>query len=183
MRDPVTHLLLFRGMATQRTRTPTDPPSEIASGLVRLMLSMEALYTRESRKAGLTSQQAQLLCTAARRQASLGEIAEVLRCDRSNVSRLLDRLGPRGLAYRGSADRDGRVAVIRLTDEGQEVVKRFEENLEARLNDLVAEWPATKRKVAADSLLSLVHAIHGDMAAEDAATEDLATDQLAAAAR
>jgi DNA-binding MarR family transcriptional regulator len=144
------------------------------------MLSMEALYTRESRKAGLTSQQAQLLCTASRRQASLGEIADVLRCDRSNVSRLLDRLGPRGLAYRGSADGDGRVAVVRLTDEGQTVVKRFEENLEARLNDLVFGWPAAKRKAAADALLSLIHAIHRDMAAEDAASESHGTAQLAA---
>jgi DNA-binding MarR family transcriptional regulator len=147
------------------------------------MLSMEALYTRESRKAGLTAQQAQLLCTAARRQASLGEIADVLRCDRSNVSRLLDRLGPRGLAYRASADRDGRVAVVRLTDEGQAVVKRFEENLEARLNELVAEWPATKRAAAADALGGLVHAIHGDMAAEDAASEYLARDNVAVGAR
>jgi DNA-binding MarR family transcriptional regulator len=163
------------------TRTPAAPPSEIASGLVRLMLSMEALYTRESRKAGLTSQQAQLLCTAARRQASLGEIADVLRCDRSNVSRLLDRLGPRGLAYRGSADRDGRVAVVRLTDEGQTVVRRFEENLEARLNELVAEWPATRRNAAARALLELIHAVHGSMAAEDTASEDLAASQAAGA--
>jgi DNA-binding MarR family transcriptional regulator len=144
------------------------------------MLSMEALYTRESRKAGLTAQQAQLLCTAARRQASLGEIADVLRCDRSNVSRLLDRLGPRGLAYRGSADRDGRVAVVKLTDEGQAVVKRFEENLEARLSGLVADWPPKQRDAAADALLRLVHAIHGDMDAEDSALEDLGTAQAAA---
>lgn len=134
------------------------------------MLSMEALYTRESRKAGLTSQQAQLLCTAARRQASLGEIADVLRCDRSNVSRLLDRLAPRGLAYRGSADRDGRVAVVRLTDDGQALVERFEKNLEARLSRLVADWPANERAGAVDALLGLVHAIHGDMAAEDTAS-------------
>ena len=159
------------------------PPNEIASGLVRLMLSMEALYTRESRKAGLTSQQAQLLCTAARRQASLGEIAEVLRCDRSNVSRLLDRLAPRGLAYRGSADRDGRVAVVRLTDDGQALVKRFEANLEARLSGLVADWPAQQQADAAQVLLGLVHAIHGDMAAEDAASEDLAVNELAVGAR
>jgi DNA-binding MarR family transcriptional regulator len=139
------------------------------------MLSMEALYTRESRKAGLTSQQAQLMCTAARRQASLGEIADVLRCDRSNVSRLLDRLAPRGLAYRGAADGDGRVAVVRLTAEGQALVLRFEQSLEARLNDLVAGWPDSRRAAAAKALRGLVEAIHGDMAAEDAAAEDLAS--------
>lgn len=168
-------------MASKRTRTQAAPPNEVASGLVRLMLSMEALYTRESRKAGLTSQQAQLLCTAARRQASLGEIADVLRCDRSNVSRLLDRLTPRGLAYRGSADRDARVAVVRLTDDGQRLVKRFEENLEARLSGLVADWPAKERDTAAAALLALIQAIHGDMAAEDMASEDSTADRAVSA--
>lgn len=177
------HLLRFSHMADKRTRTQATRPGEVASGLVRLMLSMEALYTRESRKAGLTSQQAQLLCTAARRQASLGEIADVLRCDRSNVSRLLDRLTPRGLAYRGTADRDGRVAVVRLTDAGQAVVTRFEQNLEARLSGLVAGWPAKQREAAAAALLALIHALHGDMAAEDMASEDLAAKQVGAGAR
>lgn len=169
-------------MATERSRSDAAEPSAVASGMVRLMLSMEALYTRESRKAGLTSQQAQLLCTAARRQASLGEIADVLRCDRSNVSRLLDRLTPRGLAYRASADRDARVAVVKLTDEGQEIVQRFERNLESRLNELVADWPTEQREAAGQTLLDLVHAIHRDMAAEDAATDQARADAIAAGA-
>lgn len=154
-------------MDNEGTQTPSAP--RVASGLVRLMLAMEALYTRESRKAGLTSQQAQLLCTAARRQAALGEIADVLRCDRSNVSRLLDRVTTRGLAYRGHADRDGRVAVVKLTDEGRALVDRFESNLEARLSALVAGRPAAQTDAAADTLTSLVHAILADMSAEDEA--------------
>lgn len=152
-------------MDNQGTQAPAA--QRAASGLVRLMLAMEALYTRESRKAGLTSQQAQLLCTAARRQAALGEIASVLRCDRSNVSRLLDRVSTRGLAYRGHADRDGRVAVIKLTDEGRAVADRFESNLEARLRQLVADWPDAQVDHAAGTLTSLIDAILADMDAED----------------
>jgi DNA-binding MarR family transcriptional regulator len=152
-------------MEDEATQAPSAP--QVASGLVRLMLAMEALYTRESRKAGLTSQQAQLLCTAARRQAALGEIADVLRCDRSNVSRLLDRISARGLAYRRHADRDGRVAVVELTDDGKALVDRFEKNLEARLAALVAGWPSAQVDHAAGTLASLVGTIFADMDAED----------------
>lgn len=161
-------------MDNEATRAPSAP--QVASGLVRLMLAMEALYTRESRKAGLTSQQAQLLCTAARRQAALGEIANVLRCDRSNVSRLLDRISTRGLAYRGHADRDGRVAVIKLTDEGRAVVDRFESNLEARLRELVADWPGAQVDQAAGTLSRLIGAIFADMDAEDQAADQRMPD-------
>lgn len=87
------------------------------------------------------------------------------------------------MAYRGSADRDGRVAVVRLTDDGQAVVKRFEENLEARLSGLVADWPAKEREAAAAALVGLVHSIHGDMASEDMASEKLTANGEALAPR
>src|SRR5205807_5364040 len=156
----------------------TDPGEALTSGLVRLMLSMEALYDRQSRKAGLTAQQAQLLCTAARRKAGLGEIAEVLHCDRSNVSRLLDRVTRRGLARRAADTRDGRVSVLELSPDGQDIVHGFEADLAARLSRLIAGWPARKRQAAANILAALIDAIQHDPAEEDA-TEDNAHPALA----
>jgi DNA-binding MarR family transcriptional regulator len=152
---------------TEQQAQNADPADPVATGLVRLMLSMEALYSRQSRKAGLTAQQAQLLCTAARRKAGLGEIAEVLRCDRSNVSRLLDRVSHRGLAYRGPDSRDGRVSVLQLSPDGQAVVHSFEADLAARLGRLIADWPAKKRDAAAGTLAALIDAINRDLAQED----------------
>jgi DNA-binding MarR family transcriptional regulator len=152
----------------------TDPADAVATGLVRLMLSMEALYNRQSRKAGLTAQQAQLLCTAARRKAGLGEIAEVLRCDRSNVSRLLDRVTDRGLAYRAPDRRDGRVSVLQLSLDGQAAVNSFEAGLAARLGRLTADWPARKRHAAASAVTALIDAIQHDLAGEDQAGQDQA---------
>lgn len=157
-------------MAEQQAQV-TDPTQTVASGLVRLMLSMEALYSRQSRKAGLTAQQAQLLCTAARRTAGLGEIAEVLHCDRSNVSRLLDRVTHRGLAYRAADSRDGRVSVLRLSPDGQAVVSSFEADLAARLGRLIADWPARKRQAAVTTLAALTDAIQRDLAAENEAAD------------
>ena len=156
----------------------TDPTDAVASGLVRLMLSMEALYNRQSRKAGLTAQQAQLLCTAARRKAGLGEIAEALHCDRSNVSRLLDRVTHRGLAYRAQDTRDGRVSVLQLSPDGQAVVNSFETDLAARLGHVIADWPARKRQAAATTLAALIDAVQRDLAEEDATTQDQGTQAL-----
>src|SRR5579859_5719505 len=144
----------------------------VATGLVRLMVAMEALYSRQSRKAGLTAQQAQLLCTAARRKAGLSEIAEVLHCDRSNVSRLLDRVTRRGLAYRAPDSRDGRVAVLQLSPDGQAIVESFEADLAARLGHLIADWPSRKRQAAAEALADLIDAIGRALAEEDKAGED-----------
>jgi DNA-binding MarR family transcriptional regulator len=169
-------------MATLKRPTPPSERSRVATGLVRLMQAMEGLYTRESRKAGLTAQQSQLLCAASHRRGGVGEIAEVLRCDRSNVSRLLDRMTDRGLAYRGSADRDGRVAVVKLSDDGRALVEGFEGKLEARLARLVADWPAEKRDAAADALLALVEAIQEDMRMEDAAAEEATAQEPGARA-
>jgi DNA-binding MarR family transcriptional regulator len=168
-------------MAEQQAQV-TDPAEPVASGLVRLMLSMEALYSRQSRKAGLTAQQAQLLCTAARRKAGLGEIAEALHCDRSNVSRLLDRVTRRGLAHRASDSRDGRVSVLQLSSDGQAVVSSFETDLAARLSRAIADWPASKRQAAAGTLAALIDAIQRDLAAEDEIAENGADDAAPAAA-
>ena len=156
-------------MAEQQVQIP-DPADAVSSGLVRLMLSMEALYTRQSRKAGLTAQQARLLCSAARRRAGLGEIADALHCDRSNVSRLLDRVTRRGLAYRAPDSRDGRVSVLELSPDGQAVVSGFEADLAARLGRLLADWPAKKRQAAAATLAALIDAITRDLAEEDLPT-------------
>jgi DNA-binding MarR family transcriptional regulator len=158
-----------------------DPTGAVATGLVRLMLSMEALYNRQSRKTGLTAQQAQLLCTAARRKAGVGEIAEVLHCDRSNVSRLLDRVTRRGLAHRAADTRDGRVAVLELSPGGQAVVNTFEKDLAARLRHLIADWPARKRQAAANALAALIEAIQRDLAEEDDAEDGADCDAVAAA--
>lgn len=136
------------------------------------MLSMLWLYNQESRKVGLTSQQAQLLCVAARREAGLSEMAEVLHCDPSNISRLLDRVATRGLAYRGAAKRDGRVSVVKLTDDGEELVQQVEADLEARLNRLVEGWPPDRREAIGRALGELVETIRQDMAAEERDAEE-----------
>jgi DNA-binding MarR family transcriptional regulator len=51
----------------------------------------------------------------------MGEIAELLACDSSNVTGITDRLEERGLVRRTAAEKDRRVKLLVLTDEGRRV--------------------------------------------------------------
>jgi DNA-binding MarR family transcriptional regulator len=92
--------------------------------------------------------------------AGLGELATVMRCDRSNVSRLTERVASRGLVARHGIERDRRVKVVRLSDEGQRVVDAFTERLESRLQAVVAELPEGDRDQAARMLSTLTDALN-----------------------
>ncbi len=58
----------------------------------------------------------------------MGELAQQMHCDNSNITGLVDRLTERGLVERLAAEGDRRVKIVALTDEGrrirQELVSR-----------------------------------------------------------
>lgn len=134
-----------------------DEPT-VPRALGRLRVAMDDAYVQASRELGLTAQQAELLC-AAMRPAAVGELAGALRCDRSNVSRLVDRTAARGLLERRGHDADGRVSVIELTPEGRSLAKRFLGALVARTEPLLAGWSPTRRRAAARTLTELAEAL------------------------
>ncbi len=57
----------------------------------------------------------------------MGELAEVMHCDNSNITGIVDRLEQRGLIARRPADHDRRVKLLVLTAEGHEVRERLAE--------------------------------------------------------
>src|SRR5215210_7529579 len=59
----------------------------------------------------------------------MGELAKFLACDNSNVTGIVDRLEERGLVARRAAERDRRVKLIVLTDEGQRVRREIERRI------------------------------------------------------
>ena len=62
--------------------------------------------------------------------APMSNIATMLRCDRSAVTWITDRLEERGYVERRSDERDRRVKLLALTDEG----RRVREEIRARLS-------------------------------------------------
>ena len=122
--------------------TPTVPQA-----LGRLRVALDDSFDRVSRDFGLSAQQAELLC-AAMRPAPVGDIARVLRCDRSNVSRLADRAARRGLLSRRPGEQDGRVKLIELSPSGRDLAQRFIAALEDELADLLATWSPRRERTA-----------------------------------
>lgn len=55
---------------------------------------------------------------------TMGEIAELLRCDPSNVTGIADALEARGLARRRPSESDRRVKAIELTAKGERMRRR-----------------------------------------------------------
>lgn len=117
--------------------------------LGRLRVALDDSYARASRQMGLTPQQAELLC-ASMIPAAVGELAERLRCDRSNVSRLVDRGSLRGLIRRRAGEEDGRVTFVELTPEGEQLAHRFLAALESETAALRSTWPNPRKRLAAE---------------------------------
>jgi DNA-binding MarR family transcriptional regulator len=140
------------------SETETDPrhPSAetVPQALGRLRVALEDAFVQASRTLGLTAQQAELLC-AAMAPAAVGDLARALRCDRSNVSHLVERAAARGLVNRRTGDADGRVTVVGLTTEGERLAQRFIAELEAQTRPLCARWPDERRQLAVELLNEL----------------------------
>ena len=123
----------------------------VPQALGRLRVALEDSFLRASRDLGLTSQQAELLC-AVMQPAAVGDLAEILRCDRSNVSRLIDRASARGYLTRRADEDDGRVTVVELTPRGKDLARRFLAGLESQTDALKDKWSGRRRQVAVDLL-------------------------------
>jgi len=126
--------------------------------LGRLRVALDDAYVRVSRDLGLTAQQAALLC-AAMSPTAVGDLAHALRCDRSNISRLVDRASRRGLLKRQGTTDDARVTLIELTPEGETVARRFLAALQIQTQALTTGWPKRRAQLAAEVLHEISDAL------------------------
>jgi DNA-binding MarR family transcriptional regulator len=101
---------------------------ETASLVFALARQMEAHNQAIAAEFGLTGPQARLLVQLGD-PVPMGQLAERLDCDPSNVTGLVDRLTARGLLERRVDEADRRVKLLTLTSAG----RRLRAELEARL--------------------------------------------------
>jgi DNA-binding MarR family transcriptional regulator len=139
-------------------KRPSYETQSLPQALGRLRVALNDAFQRASRELELTEQQAELLC-AAMSPTAVGDLAHILRCDRSNVSRLVDRAAVRGLLTRRAGDDDGRVTLVELTADGQRLARRFIALLEAQTRTLRAGWPATRERTAVGVLGEIADAL------------------------
>lgn len=127
-----------------------QPAHGVPAALGRLRVALDDAYERASRALGLSVQQAELLCEAMR-PAAISDLAVTLRCDRSNVSRLVDRAAAHNLVRRVQGQ-DRRVSMIELTPSGQRLARTFIAELEAQTAALRASWSDERQQQAVELL-------------------------------
>ena len=76
---------------------------------------------------------------------AMSELAEILGCDNSNVTGIIDRLEYRGLVERRPAEHDRRVKLLALTEDGCELRDSIGDRLHAPPDELAALGAADQR--------------------------------------
>ena len=123
----------------------TAPDDELAEALVVLFREIDGLFSAVSREAGLTPQQAQLLCFTQHLRPSFTELATLLHCDKTNVTGLVDRLQRRDLLTRQPDPHDRRMTRVHLTAEGDGLTTRFQQAINTAVSARFSSWPSPRR--------------------------------------
>ncbi|MER8186081.1 MarR family transcriptional regulator [Kitasatospora sp. NPDC094015] len=121
---------------------PPNPPAPPSPGelMDRLARAAAAYYRNFAAVAagdGLTLMQGKVL-SLLRRPMPMRTLAELLACDASNVTGIIDRLEARDLVRREADPADRRVKLVLLTETGQEAVRRIRAGVLADLDGLAA---------------------------------------------
>jgi DNA-binding MarR family transcriptional regulator len=132
----------------------------LVQAFLALSEQMRRHYGARVAEFDLTPPLAHLMRELAPGPRPMGELAERLACDASNVTGLTDRLESRGLAERQPSPSDRRVKVVALTEEGERVQRALWERL-------MTDSPVTAglSREQQRALLSLLHQATGGEAA------------------
>lgn len=102
-----------------------DPAREAWALMFELGMANRARLLAALARLDLTFMQAKALqLLRPGEERAMGDLAEALLCDASNVTGIIDRLEARGLVERRSSHRDRRVKAIALTSAGAELRER-----------------------------------------------------------
>jgi DNA-binding MarR family transcriptional regulator len=85
------------------------------------------------------------LCSCEHRPSSMTDLAALLNCDKTNITGLVDRVAKRDLVTRSVDQNDRRVSQVTLTEQGRELVERFQGELQRRLDERLSHWPPARR--------------------------------------
>jgi DNA-binding MarR family transcriptional regulator len=102
----------------------TTPQAEAWQLMHRLFMSQRRRFQQIAAEEQLSPPQMGALMQL-EQAVSMGELADTLGCDSSNITGIVDRLEARGLVARGPAEHDRRVKMLAVTADGEAVRRRF----------------------------------------------------------
>jgi DNA-binding MarR family transcriptional regulator len=106
------------------TRRP-GPAEEAWDAMNRVFMATRGRMLGVSRELDLSPPQ-MIALRFLRDGKPMGELAEVMHCDNSNITGIVDRLEQRGLVERRPAQHDRRVKLLVLTEEGARLREELE---------------------------------------------------------
>ncbi|WP_441247127.1 MarR family winged helix-turn-helix transcriptional regulator [Kitasatospora sp. McL0602] len=119
--------------ATPPTAAPT--PVQLMDQLARAAAAYYRNFAAMAAEHGLTLMQGKTL-SLLREPRPMRTLADLLACDASNVTGIVDRLEARGLVRREVAPADRRIKNVLLTEEGEETVRRIRADMLSGLTGL-----------------------------------------------
>ncbi|SNQ47872.1 Transcriptional regulator, MarR family [Frankia canadensis] len=124
---------------------PTGQPDDLARTLLDVHRQMRVVLASVARQEGLTVAQIELLCALGDRRPALGELAELLGCDKTNITGMADRLARRGLVARRTDPDDRRVTRLHLTDDGRLFGRRLRAAVTTAVDERWSSLTAAQR--------------------------------------
>ena len=131
-----------------RTATSVDADALLADALDRLAILVIRHRRDVVRGFDLTpplSRALQRLDASA--PCAMGSLAEVLECDPSNVTGIVDRLESRGLVERRAAEGDRRVKIVAVTAAGTDLLGRLRKGLATLPAEIAALEPTDRTRL------------------------------------
>ena len=122
--------------ATNSPRTAAGPtPVQLMDQLAQAAAAYYRNFAAVAAARGLTLMQGKMLSLLGR-PMSMRTLADLLACDASNVTGIVDRLAARDLVRRESDPDDRRIKIVLLTEEGERTVRRIRAELMSGLSGL-----------------------------------------------
>jgi DNA-binding MarR family transcriptional regulator len=142
--------------APRNSQPPAEPGDDFWPVLVEFALSLRGWWIGICDELELTPMQGHALRSLdPDRPSPMSVLADMLICDASNVTAIVDKLESRGLIVRQGAENDRRIKMLAVTQQGREI----RELLCARATEppaAVASMPAPARRQMADVLRAIL---------------------------
>lgn len=108
---------------------------EVFDDFMHLLHRTKAATVQLAEEEGMTLMQLNVMYSVFHSNEGIvmGQLAELLHCDASNITGIVDRLAAQGLVIRNESERDRRVKKIVMTEKGKRAVTELMAALPAKL--------------------------------------------------
>ena len=153
---------------------------EIVGAIRRLVKAVYMDTSKMSRQYGLTGSQSGVLrCLIQDGPQSSAELSRQLHVTPSNITGIIDRLEKKGLVERIRKEGDRRIAIIKLTEDGEALSKQLPDPIEIKLISELADLEPGQVQKLGNSMTHILNLIDASHLADTPLELNQQTDKIA----